>query len=534
MLKNQKSTYAYLIVFILGLIFFTALLGYIWNFTVDDAFISFRYALNLAEGQGILWNIGELPTEGYSNFLWVVIMASIIKLNFDPVISSKVLSLFALMGIIYVYWLICRDSLNQNLKIPAFIVGSLFLLINPATAVHTVSGLETMFYSLIMLCVIYFVYKFISTLEKQYLWIFSLFALLSSLLRPESILFSLALIFFIYILTIQKDNNLLKDRIKWLSPILFVYILPLGIYMIARFLYFNDLLPLPFYVKTVTHGSLFDGLYYLSEAIKYLAPFLILIFITITSKFDNLCYAREGTYFKLRILLITFFVVIIAANLLYLFSSLYMNFAQRFYYPSFVLIYILTGILLMILIKEIINSISNEKLKKYAKITGFIVIALVLLSNLSFSQDYQYLHQCSQRFPLSYIAIGTGMESFSSNNLTFASIDAGSMPYFSRWNHVDMVGLNDRFIAKNGVATVDYIKKKNPQLIIFISTNGRDPGNVEIQEPFIKFAEEKNYLKLPAIRYKDRYYLLPYIDPEIKDFSGIKKILFEVSKKSLT
>ncbi|GAB4309027.1 MAG: hypothetical protein Kow0019_05960 [Methanobacteriaceae archaeon] len=188
----------------------------------------------------------------------------------------------------------------------------------------------------------------------------------------------------------------------------------------------------------------------------------------------------------------------------------------------------------MILIKEIINSISNEKLKKYAKITGFIVIALVLLSNLSFSQDYQYLHQCSQRFPLSYIAIGTGMESFSSNNLTFASIDAGSMPYFSRWNHVDMVGLNDRFIAKNGVATVDYIKKKNPQLIIFISTNGRDPGNVEIQEPFIKFAEEKNYLKLPAIRYKDRYYLLPYIDPEIKDFSGIKKILFEVSKKSLT
>ncbi|MDI6644640.1 MAG: hypothetical protein QME14_06220 [Methanobacteriaceae archaeon] len=534
MIKNQKSIYPYLTVFIIGLIFFAVLLFYVWNFTVDDAFISLRYALNLAEGHGIVWNIGELPTEGYSNFLWVLIVASTIKLSFDPVISTKILGLLSLIGIIYLYWLICKDSLNQNLKTPAFIIGSFFLLINPATAIHAVSGLETMFYSFIMLCVIYIVYKFISTLEKQYLWFLSLFALLSSLLRPESILFSLALIFLIYIFTIQKDVNLFKDRIKYFSPIFFVYILPLGIYMLFRLLYFNDLLPLPFYVKTVTHGSLYDGLYYLSEAIKYLAPFLILIFIIIASKLETLWSAKEGTYFKLRILIITVFTVIISANLLYLFSSLYMNFAQRFYYPSFVLIYILTGILLIILIKEIINSISNQKLRKYVKITGFIVVALLLLSNLSFSQDYLYLRQCSQSFPLSYVAIGTGMESFSSNNLTFASIDAGSMPYFSRWNHVDMVGLNDRFIAKNGVATLDYIKKKNPQLIIFISTDGRSPGNVARQEPFIKFAEEKNYLKLPAIRYKDRYYLLPYIDPEIEDFQGIKKILIEASEKSLT
>jgi len=460
MFKNQKSIYPHILILIVGLISFALLLGYIWNFTVDDAFISFRYALNLAEGHGIVWNIGESPTEGYSNFLWVLIMASIIKFGFDPVIITKFLGLLSLIGIIYLYWLICKDILNQDLKIPAFIIGSLFLLINPATAIHAISGLETMFYSLIMLCVIYFVYKFVSTLEKQYLWIFSLFALISSLLRPESIMFSLALIFLIYILTIQKDKNLLKDRIKLLLPIFFVYILPLGIYILFRFLYFNDLLPLPFYIKTVTHGSLFDGLYYLSEAIKYLAPFLILILITITNKLEILWYAKEGNYFKLRRLLITFFVVIISANLLYLFSSLYMNFAQRFYYPSFVLIYILTGIILMILIKGIINSISNVKLKKYAKITGFIIVALLLLSNLSFSQDYLYLHQCSQRFPLSYVALGTGLESFAPNNLTFASIDAGSMPYYSRWNHVDMVGLNDRFIAKNGVATIDYIKKK--------------------------------------------------------------------------
>lgn len=96
-----------------------------------------------------------------------------------------------------------------------------------------------------------------------------------------------------------------------------------------------------------------------------------------------------------------------------------------------------------------------------------------------------------------------------------------------------MVGLNDRFIAKNGVATLDYIKKKNPQLIIFISTDGRNPGNVSRQEPFIKFVEERNYIKLPAIRYKDRYYLLTFVDPEIKDFEEIQKAIIRVSQKSL-
>jgi arabinofuranosyltransferase len=37
----------------------------------DDAFISFRYARNFAEGHGLVWNLGE-PVEGYTNFLWTV------------------------------------------------------------------------------------------------------------------------------------------------------------------------------------------------------------------------------------------------------------------------------------------------------------------------------------------------------------------------------------------------------------------------------------------------------------------------------
>ena len=44
---------------------------YYWSWTEDDAFISFRYARNLVDGQGLVFNPGE-KVEGYSNFGWVL------------------------------------------------------------------------------------------------------------------------------------------------------------------------------------------------------------------------------------------------------------------------------------------------------------------------------------------------------------------------------------------------------------------------------------------------------------------------------
>src|SRR5438552_142444 len=53
-------------------------------YTLDDAFISLRYARNLAKGHGIVFNAGE-RVEGYTNFLWVVILAAPFLLRVDPV-----------------------------------------------------------------------------------------------------------------------------------------------------------------------------------------------------------------------------------------------------------------------------------------------------------------------------------------------------------------------------------------------------------------------------------------------------------------
>ena len=53
----------------------------------DDGMISMTYARNLAEGHGLVWNVGGEPIEGYTNTLWVLYMA---VLHLLPVAESKI------------------------------------------------------------------------------------------------------------------------------------------------------------------------------------------------------------------------------------------------------------------------------------------------------------------------------------------------------------------------------------------------------------------------------------------------------------
>lgn len=51
--------------------------AHVWifrGFVVDDAFITFRYVQQWTHGNGLVYNIGD-RVEGYSNFLWILLLA---------------------------------------------------------------------------------------------------------------------------------------------------------------------------------------------------------------------------------------------------------------------------------------------------------------------------------------------------------------------------------------------------------------------------------------------------------------------------
>ncbi|HEY4491844.1 MAG TPA: hypothetical protein VI958_07560, partial [Acidobacteriota bacterium] len=74
-----------------ALFFLVILMIFIWavadayqrRWVTDDIFIGFRYAQNLVDGRGLVYNTGE-RVEGYTNFLWVLIMAGGLLVGIKP------------------------------------------------------------------------------------------------------------------------------------------------------------------------------------------------------------------------------------------------------------------------------------------------------------------------------------------------------------------------------------------------------------------------------------------------------------------
>lgn len=64
------------------------------NFTVDDSFVSLRYAENAASGRGLVYNEGE-RIEGYSNLLWTLLLTEAARHGFTQERSDLALLVFA-------------------------------------------------------------------------------------------------------------------------------------------------------------------------------------------------------------------------------------------------------------------------------------------------------------------------------------------------------------------------------------------------------------------------------------------------------
>lgn len=64
---------------------------------VDDAMVSMRYARNLAQGNGLVWNAGQPPVEGFTNLGWTLVMAFVHLLPFPVNSISLVIMLLGMV-----------------------------------------------------------------------------------------------------------------------------------------------------------------------------------------------------------------------------------------------------------------------------------------------------------------------------------------------------------------------------------------------------------------------------------------------------
>ncbi|HYW79258.1 MAG TPA: hypothetical protein VE890_06750, partial [Thermoguttaceae bacterium] len=124
---------------LVGLILLLTLLAWSNRFIQDDAFISFRYAEHLAEGKGPVYNEGE-RVEGYTNFLWTMLIAGGRCLGLEPIALSYGLGLTCfVLSLVFTYRLACQVFGDGTAGLLAvFLLGT-----NYTFSAYATGGLET-------------------------------------------------------------------------------------------------------------------------------------------------------------------------------------------------------------------------------------------------------------------------------------------------------------------------------------------------------------------------------------------------------
>ena len=127
-----------------------------YDFLNDDAFISFRYALNWAELGEVVYNTGE-RVEGYTNFLWVALLALIARLGGDLPQWARLLGpLFGALSLLGAYQLARlslaqRQADHQRLTSPSLstlaLIAPLTLALSPSFTCWSSGGLEVQLFT---------------------------------------------------------------------------------------------------------------------------------------------------------------------------------------------------------------------------------------------------------------------------------------------------------------------------------------------------------------------------------------------------
>ncbi len=422
---------------------------------IDDSFISFRYARNLVEGNGLVWNPGE-RVEGYSNFLWVMLYALGFKLGIQPETFTYILAVPLHLACLIITWLLAMYVLrNRSLSL----VILLLVGFNHSVAGFAGSGMETPLQLLEYLTAAY-----ILCIGADKGWtvrrtlLLSLLLNLSILTRPDSLLLAGGAIIG-WLLT--HRNRRPRDYIALLLPFLLI----VAPWLIWKQTYYGTLVPNSFNAKVRDLTGFGFGLYYVYLFVIYytLIPFLLVV---IWRGRTFVRRNRAAGYLAVFALIWTAYVISVGGD--------FMEF--RFLAPviPFIMIAIIAAL------REFIPD---------RRILAAVIVALCLgtVNNFSYMSSRFYSYRVERVEGLrghlyspseNWVAIGRRLHDlFGGTDVTLALGAAGAIPYYSGLPSVDFMGLTDKTIPEIGepfssmpghriIAPLEYLVNRKVNLIV--------------------------------------------------------------------
>jgi arabinofuranosyltransferase len=456
------------------------ILSFYPNNTWDDAFITFRYASNLADYGEFTYNVGEDPVEGYTGVLLPVVLAGFIKLGVDPILCSRAIGIIAFFvgGVLILLFL---GTLQVRNSVRALMFGLYFLA--PIMFFHAVSGMETLLFSTLVLACAFAQFQYLQA-EKGSLVQevgFVLIMLLASLTRPEGVVFSACCALTVIAVAPKHEH---RPKKRFLIIFILLYILPGMVYFGWRWDYYGQLLPNTYYIK----GS--SGTLDMNSIKSFIAfAFLYLAIPTAASSLLILSHPRavwkgvkngkilpQVNAFGLVAIAIIVFVIVVLAQ--YSVSNLITNERFRFYVFLFPLAIVVIGTMIEMGLAAVPSLPSGTR---HIRKPGFAVSVAGLLLIVQFLFYYTMLRDDFAFAQLGYDLMQDVRKSAGrflrqdvprSGKLAI-HFDAGAIPYYSRLRTWDFGGLNDEVLSRRHRLSlqerVDYFFSVNADAVVFTS-----------------------------------------------------------------
>ena len=285
----------------------------------EDAKILFEYANNLATRGLITYSQFSYPIEGATDFLWMVLISIFSKFNFDEYIAALIITTLSITFFL--------RNFSSNYEKSIFLIVLIFTPFFYSSLV----GFSTISFSLFFAYLVFQIHKNYS--ERNFILI-----LIFCLIRPDGVFWSIGIVLIIFLKNFKElgFKKIFRDFSIYL-------VLPGLIYFSWRFWYFNELLPLPFYVKSI--GEKDFGIFFSTSISQLLLVFIPVVFSTayyvFTCRLKS--YKGESSFFRKAIYkilenrkeLLMLLALFLIPVLIFPQFRLDQNIGNRFFAPAF-------------------------------------------------------------------------------------------------------------------------------------------------------------------------------------------------------
>jgi arabinofuranosyltransferase len=465
---NRARRISQLVIF-LAVLFAIVVLVVFPKLTIDDAYITFRYAENLALHGELTYNLGEPHVEGYTGIALPALLAAAMRLGLPPDIVDKTLGILA-----YFVTALFLFLTGQRLELHPVVTAAMVLLYLtiPVGFTHAVAGLETTMFAASVTVSLWALVRALQIVSgrarSETVLLFAI--LVCTLIRPEGVVVAgLSVI----VLAIDRLRMGKSGLLSLFLRIVVFYAVPLSVYLIWKMNYYGSLLPNSYYVKLADgfdDVSINELKKFWDRYMSFIAIAAALLWLVPAWHYLRRRKPVDDIATKSVDLLVLGFVVLLHVVVLYKYaqSHLWMNYSFRFsthIYPAFLLA---VGILADRGLRTTVHSFPQT-----SRVAALLVIAAATISLVEVYRHLEHLPG-EFRFAAGYVTllneehIPAGhfiRQHVPSDEWLVTVIDAGAIPYYAGNKTVDLGGLNEPVVARklhSDSAVVDYAFRHQP------------------------------------------------------------------------